>query len=277
MERLDILRKKVKWVRMETLKLHKKVSETRLASSLSPIELLVTLFYGNFLKFDPETPYWEERDRFIISKGHGSISFYPILADLGYFGQDVLDKIGEEDSILGAIPDTVVPGYETINGSVGHGLGVACGIALGVRNKKLKNKVFVLAGDGELNAGAVWEAIAFAAFHHLRDLILVVDDNKKSMLGWQKEILNLGPLRRKFEAFDWYVEEVDGHDIQALLGSFKKVLDININKPKVILANTVKGHGVPEWESDPICHIRALSAERIDELLQEEEDENGAD
>ena len=150
------LQEQADWVRRETLKIHKIAPETRLASSLSAVEILTVLYYGRVLAFDPHHIHAENRDRLIISKGHGSISLYPILADCGYFPKDELLKVCKEGSFLGGIPDAIIPGYETINGSLGHGLGVGCGMALALKRKERKETVFVLVGDGELFEGSVW-------------------------------------------------------------------------------------------------------------------------
>jgi len=262
------LNKRAENLRKETLKLHKCCPETRIASSLSDIEIFVALYYGGILRYNPKNINWENRDRMIISKGHGAVSLYPILADLKFFSKKELDKIGQEDSFLCAIPDTAVPGFETINGSLGHGLGVACGIALALKRKKLDKNVFVLSGDGELNEGAVWEAVMFASFHKLNNLILIVDNNKMSMLGYQKDILGLEPLENKFDAFRWQTSAVDGHSIKQLyaaLNSFKKSKD---NRPKVLIANTCKGKGICALENDPLCHVKTLKAEDIDNLIE---------
>jgi len=269
MNLFETLREKSKWVRRETLKLHKLAPETRLASSLSDVEIFVSLYYGNILSYDPKNVSWGQRDRFIVSKGHGAVSLYPILADLGFFDKDELNKIGRHDSFLGIIPDTLVPGFETINGSLGHGLGVACGIALALKTKGLDNKVFVLVGDGEINEGAVWEAVMFAPYHKLGNLILIIDNNKKSMLGYQRDILGLDPIEEKFRAFRWKAETVDGHNIEQLYAALSNFKKDNTNKPKVLIADTIKGKGVSELEKDPLCHIRSLKPDRIDDLLKE--------
>ena len=151
------------WVRKETLKIHKITPDTRLASSLSPIEILVSLYYGEILKFNPKNLQWQERDRFIISKPHGAVSIYPILADLGFFDKKELKRVGQNGSLLGGIPDASVPGFETTHGALGHGLGVACGMAIALKRMKSNSKILVLLGDGELYAGSVWEAIMIAS------------------------------------------------------------------------------------------------------------------
>jgi transketolase len=251
------------WVRKETLNIHKIAPETRLASSLSDVEIFVALYYGKILKFNPKNLQWEGRDRFIISKPHGAISLYPILADLGFFDKSELKRVGQKGSFLGGIPDTTVPGFETINGALGHGLGVACGVALGLKNKHSKSRVFVLLGDGELNEGAVWEAIMFAGYHKLSNLILIVDNNKISMLDYCKNIIDLAPLQEKFQAFKWKVRIVDGHNIKELYKSLKELKEEKDNYPKVLLANTIKGKGVPQLEHNALCHIRVLKEDEI--------------
>lgn len=263
------MKEKVDWVWRETLKLHRRAPETRLASSLSPIEIFVALFYGGILRFDAKRPLWEDRDRFIISKGHGSISIYPILADLGFFDKTELESIAKSESFLGVIPDTIIPGFETINGSLGHGLGVACGVALALKRRSRQRRVFVLSGDGELNSGAVWEAVMFAAFHKLENLTLIVDDNKKSMLGCQSEILGLAPLEKKFDAFGWNSKAINGHDIEEVHSAIKSTCDPHDRRPSVIVASTIKGRGIPQFVDDGLCHIKSLKPEEIDILLAE--------
>jgi len=257
------LQEKATWVREETLKIHKIAPETRLASSLSDVEIFVSLYYGELLKFDPKNVRWEERDRFIISKGHGAISLYPILADLGFFDRNELTKVCQEGSFLGGMPDTIIPGFETINGSLGHGLGVACGIALALKRKNSNSKVFVLLGDGELFEGAVWEAIMFAPQHKLDNLISIVDNNKICMLDYCKNIIDLSRLEEKFQTFKWMVTTVNGHNIEEIYNSLKGLKESKDNRPKVLIANTIKGKGVPQLENDTLCHIKSLKEEEI--------------
>jgi transketolase len=269
MDSIEFLQGKANWVKKELLKIHKIAPGIRLASSLSCIEILTTLYYGKLLNHDPGNIFWEQRDRFIISKAHGSVSFYPILADLGYFDMKQLDMVGKPGGILGDIPDCSIPGYETVNGSLGHGLGVACGISLALKSKNRKEKVFVLLGDGELYEGSVWEAIMFASYHNLNNLILIIDNNKICMLDYCKNILNLEPIDEKFRVFGWRPTIVDGHNIQKLYNVLSSIKKENTDKPKVVIADTVKGKGVPRLETDSLCHIKSLSTEEIDQLLME--------
>ncbi|MDO8488730.1 MAG: transketolase [Candidatus Omnitrophota bacterium] len=262
-----LLEDKARWVKKETLKIHKIASETRLASSLSAVEIFTVLYYGKLVKFNPKNIKSENRDRFIISKGHGAISFYPILADLGFFPKENLSRVCKEGCVLGGIPDSVIPGFETINGSLGHGLGVACGIALALKRKNLKRTVFVLIGDGELNEGSVWEAIMFAGEHRLDNLILIVDNNKACMLDFCKNIIDLSPLDKKFEVFRWRAKLVNGHNIKELYRSLTILKNSLGSKPKVLIADTVKGKGVPRLEIDPLSHIRNLTPQEAQGLI----------
>lgn len=264
----QLLQDKARKIWRETLLLHRLAPETRVASSLSCIEILVALYYGAILKFYPKQPQWSERDRFLISKGHGSISMYPILADLNFFPASELQKIGKPGSFLGSIPDPVIPGYETINGSLGHGAGVGCGIALGLNRKKSPSQVFVLTGDGELYEGSNWEAIMFAAHHRLDNLTMIVDHNKISMLDFCSEIIDHSPLAEKFRAFGWIAEDIDGHDLEkvhAVLHNFRHTCN---GQPKVVIAHTIKGKGGGSLENDKLSHIKSLSAAQIDLLLE---------
>ena len=263
------LKAKAAWVWRETLKIHRRAPETRLASSLSVIEIFVALYYGGLLRFDPKNPYAEARDRCIISKGHGSICMYPILADLGFFDMNELTRVCQSGGFLGGIPDPVIPGYETVNGSLGHGLGVGTGMALGLRTKKSDRLVFVVTGDGELHEGANWEALMFASHHGLDNLHLIVDDNQISMLDHTKNIVTHGVLSTRLQAFGWDCVEVDGHDVFAVQKALLAMKLQQSGKPKALIARTKKGHGVPNLEDAPLCHIMNPKPELIDALLGE--------
>jgi transketolase len=258
---------KVEWVRKETLKIHRKAPETRIASSLSPIEIFVSLFYGNLLRNFPKDPLNGNRDRLIVSKGHGSICLYPILADLEFFDRSELDRVCQKGGILGGIPDPIIPGYETVNGSLGHGLGVATGISLALQRQRKDRSVFVLCGDGELHEGSCWEAIMFASHHGLDNLNLIVDNNKISMLGHTDQIISHNSISLRLEAFGWDVVEVNGHDVTEVHETIEKQKTNKNGKPKAIVANTKKGFGIPELENQPLCHITNPKPETIDRIL----------
>ena len=263
----ELLRKKASWVRKETLNIHRIAQDTRLASSLSCIEIFVVLYYSKILNYDPSNIKWENRDRFIISKGHGAISLYPILADLGYFNIDELSRVCKEGSFLGGIPDSIIPGFETINGSLGHGLGVACGIAIALKRRKNNASIFILLGDGELYEGSIWEAIMFAGEHKLDNLVAIIDNNRVCMLDYCKNIIDLEPLDEKFKPFKWHTRIVDGHDISQLYDALIDLKKDKNNKPKVLIADTIKGKGVPSLESDSLSHVKSIIPEEIDKII----------
>lgn len=269
--KLDItaLNEKALWVRRETLLLHGRAPETRVASSLSAIELFVALHYAGIMSFDPKNHFWEGRDRLIISKGHGSICYYPILADLGYFGMDELERICLPGSFLGGIPDTIIPGYETINGSLGHGMGVACGMALALKQNKSDSTIYVMVGDGELNEGSVWEGIMFAAQHGLDNIVLIVDNNKICMLDRCEKIINLEPMDQRFTSFGWKCSRIDGHNMEQVCNSLNACKDDRSGIPKVIIADTIKGKGVKALENDTLCHVKSLNPQELQTALEE--------
>lgn len=263
----NFLRDKAHWVWRETLAVHRRAPETRLASSLSPIEIFVSLYYGGVLRFDPKVPLSDARDRCIISKGHGSICMYPILADLGFFPQEELYRVCQTGGILGGIPDPIVPGYETVNGSLGHGLGVAAGSALALNRRKAEQQVFVITGDAELHEGSCWEAILFAGQHGLDNLNLIVDNNKIAMLGFTDDIMSLAPLGEKLRVFNWDAVEVDGHDVNAVCATLHAMKAKREGRPKALIAHTLKGHGVPGLENIPLSHVINAKPELLDSLL----------
>jgi transketolase len=267
-KQINHLKEKVLWVWKETLAIHRRAPETRLASSLSVIEIFVALYYGGILKFNASSPLDENRDRCIISKGHGSICMYPILADLGFFSVEELQNVCKVGGFLGGIPDPIIPGYETVNGSLGHGLGVATGVALALKTKKSDKNVFVVTGDGELHEGANWEAIMFASHHKLDNLHLIVDNNSISMLDHTDNIVSHSDLVTRLTSFGWECVEVDGHDIVAVQRALLELKNERNKKPKAIIAKTLKGHGVPGLENESLSHIINPKPELIDNLLE---------
>lgn len=268
-DNISLLKQKALYIRRETVRIHGLYPGTRLASSLSDVEIFVCLYYGGIVSFDPGNLTWEDRDRFIVSKGHGGISLYPILGDLGFFDKAELETLAQAGSIFGSIPDCAIPGFETINGSLGQGLGVASGIALGLKTKQNPAKVFVLLGDGELYEGSVWEALMFAAHNQLGNLIAILDYNKISMLDYCENALRLEPLQQKFAAFGWDVQTVDGHNIAELYPCLQQAKQAESNAPMLVIANTIKGKGVKKLEGHPLSHVLSLSKEEVEQAIQE--------
>ena len=217
----------------------------------------MALYYGGILKYDSNNPQWNQRDRFILSKGHAAIALYVILADLGYFDKKEL-KLFNDGGMLGEHPDINIPGIEVNSGSLGHGLGIGSGMALAAKIDVKQYKTFVLLGDGECNEGSIWEAAMFASHHNLENLIAIVDRNKLCIHGTTEEINQLEPLDKKFQAFGWHVENVNGHNINEIIAKLK----VNhVYKPKMIIANTIKGKGVSFMENITKWHHGSISKE----------------
>lgn len=221
--------------------------------SLSATEILVCLFWRH-LRHDPRNPEWEGRDWFVLSKGHACPVLYAVLAARGYFPRKELWTLRKLDSILQGHPHRLkTPGVEFSTGSLGQGLGLASGVAMGLKRQRKNNRVYVLCGDGELHEGAVWEAAMTAAHYGLDNLCAVVDRNFLMIDGNTEEVKRLEPLRDKWVAFGWNVIEVNGHDLGQLdfaYGRFK----LERNKPTVIVAHTVKGRGVSFMENEADWH-----------------------
>jgi transketolase len=227
-----------------------------IGSSLSLIEIMRVL-YDNILDYRAAMPDWPDRDRCILSKGHGCIAQYVMLAEKGFFPLDVLDTFCRRDSILGGHPEAgKIPGVEASTGALGHGLPIGVGRALGVRIHGRDARVFVITGDGEINEGSVWEAALSASKHRLSNLTLIIDYNKIQSAGPTAEILNLEPLADKWRAFGFAVAEVDGHDVEALRRTLRG-LPLDRGRPSAIICHTVKGKGLHFAENDANWHHKS--------------------
>lgn len=235
-----------------------------IGSTLSLIEILRVL-YNDILKYDAKNPKWEFRDRCILSKGHGCIAQYVLLAEKGYFDHAHLDTFCKFDSILGGHPEAnKVPGIEASTGSLGHGLSFGLGFALADRIKKRNNRTFVIMGDGEINEGSVWEAAMCIGKHKLTNLIAIIDYNKFQSAGSTYHIQDLEPLADKWRSFNFYVKEVNGHDTDALKQAFTS---LSSDKPTAIICHTIKGKGIHFAESNVNWHHKAkLSDDLIKEM-----------
>lgn len=227
-----------------------------IGSTMSLIEILRVL-YDDILRFRPAEPVWPGRDRMILSKGHGCIALYVILADKGYFPVETLDSFCHRDSILGGHPDAAkIPGVEASTGALGHGLSIGVGMALAARIQKRDSRVFVLMGDGEINEGSIWEAAMCAGKHRLSQLTAIVDYNKIQSAGPTREIQDLEPLMDKWRAFGFATVEVDGHDVAELRKIFRRI-PLDSDRPTAVICHTVKGKGIPFAEHDPNWHHKA--------------------
>jgi transketolase len=236
--------------------------------AFSSIDLMTALYFDT-LKVDPKNPKWEERDRFILSKGHSSIGLYAILHLRGFMSRETLLTFRQDSSILCGHPDMhKVAGVEMSTGSLGHGLSVGAGMAKAGKMDNKAYRVFVLMGDGETQEGSIWEAAMFAAHHKLDNLVGIVDRNQLQIDGLTEDILSLEPYRSKWEAFGWHVQEIDGHDFPQVTASLKGAPHVP-GKPTLILANTVKGKGISFMECNPAWHGGGLKDELADTALCE--------
>lgn len=227
-----------------------------LGSALSLIEMLRVL-YDDVLAFDPNRPKWDDRDRMILSKGHGCLALYAILADKGFFPVAEIDRFCHFDSMLGGHPEaSKIPGVEASTGALGHGLPIALGMALAARMKGKRHKVFAIMGDGEINEGSVWEAALSAGKHRVSNLTAIVDYNKLQSYGRTADVQPLEPLADKWKAFGFAVREVDGHDVAALQRLFAS-LPFAFDRPSAIVCHTVKGKGVSFAEGNPDWHHKS--------------------
>ncbi|MBR0975071.1 transketolase [Bradyrhizobium japonicum] len=235
-------------------------------SSMSPIEILRVL-YDDVLRHRPSEPGWSLRDRCILSKGHGCLALYALLADKGYFPTDLLKTFCRKGSILGGHPEHgKVPGVEASTGALGHGLSIGVGMALAARMQKRDSRVFVIMGDGEINEGSVWEAALSAGKHKLSNLVAIIDYNKIQSAGATAHIQELEPLLDKWRAFGFAAEEVDGHDVAKLQKLFARV-PLDAGRPTAIVCHTVKGKGLPFAEHDPEWHHKSKVTAELGERL----------
>lgn len=239
-----------------------------IGSSMSLIEI-VRVLYDDVMTFDSSNPLSDNRDRFILSKGHGCLALYAILADKGFFAKSELRSFCRQESILGGHPERgKVPGVEASTGALGHGLSIGLGLALAARIKGLGHRVFVALGDGEINEGSNWEAAMCAGKHGLENLSVLIDYNKIQSYGETKVVQDLEPLAEKWRSFNFGVREVDGHDV-GQLKSVLKGLPFEEGRPNAIICHTVKGKGISIAEHEPTWHHKSnLSSDQIDALFE---------
>jgi transketolase len=254
-------------VRSDALRMVHRASASHIGSSLSMCDLLAVL-YGGALRVDPARPDWPERDRFILSKGHGAAAAYAVLAEAGFFPRDWLDTYCQDGSKLAGHLTRGVPGVEFSTGSLGHGLPVGCGLALAAKRDGAPYRVFVMLSDGELDEGSNWEAILFAPHHRLDNLVAIVDFNKIQSFGSVDEVLRLDPLAEKWRAFGWATLEIDGHD-HAQIAEVLSAVPRELGKPTAIIAHTIKGKGVSFMEDKLAWHYKSPNDEQLAQALAE--------
>jgi transketolase len=236
--------------------------------SLSAVEIVTALYFG-CLRHDPANPGWEDRDRFVLSKGHAAPLLYAALAESGYFPLEELNTLRTLGSCLqGHCDMTSTPGVEVSTGSLGQGLSIGVGIGLAGRLDGRACRVYVLLGDGECDEGQVWEAAMAAAHFGLDNLVAIVDHNRQQIDGWNHEVMNIEPLPDKWVAFGWHAIEVDGHDLAELLAAFDETKRV-AGRPTVIIAHTIKGKGVSFMENNLDFHGKAPTPAQVERALEE--------
>lgn len=236
--------------------------------SLSAIDVLVYLYFHR-MRINPGDPQWEDRDRFVLSKGHCSPAWYAALCGRGYFPEDLLWTLRDIESPLQGHPDMKgAPGIDMTTGSLGQGFSCAVGIALGAKVQRRGFRVYAMLGDGELQEGVVYEAAMAARQYGLDNLIAITDNNRLQTDGWTAEIMNVEPIEERFRAFGWETRRIDGHDFAAIHGAFEALAAAN-GKPKMVIADTVKGKGVRSMENNAGWHAGAISAEQLERFLAE--------
>ena len=229
---------------------------------------IVSILFGYKLKIKKTNPEWEDRDRFILSKGHACLAYYSALSEIGYISKDELKTFeGNESNLLGHPVINRKLGIEFSNGSLGMGLSLGIGLAISSKKKNKNFKVYVIVGDGECNEGSVWEAAMAAANFHLDNLYVIVDHNNFQQTGTNNDIMKLGSLKEKWSSFGWETIELDGHNIEKLYDYFNSNHDTN--KPKALIANTIKGKGFSFSENNNDWHHAVLTKKNYDEAIEE--------
>lgn len=257
-----------KETRRDTLNMIYRAKAPHVGSAFSIVEILVALYF-KCLSTSPDRAQDENRDIFILSKGHGCPALYSTLARRGFFSPNLLSGFGVDGGTLELHPTRDIErGIEVSTGSLGHGLSIGAGVALAAKYDRSNRKVFILLSDGEMDEGSVWEAAMFAANHKLENLIAVVDYNKIQALGRTQDVVNLEPLAGKWRSFGWEVEEIDGHNFEQIISTLARA-PFQQQKPSVIIAHTVKGKGVSFMENDVLWHYRCPDEAEYIKALQE--------
>jgi transketolase len=260
---------KARELRLDVLEMTTRARSGHPSSCFSAVEIVTALFWGGFLRYRSDEPHWPARDRFIMSKGHAAPLLYAALAHAGYFDRQELWRLRQINSPVQGHPiQDMMPGVEATTGSLGQGLSIGLGHVLGGRLNQLDYRVYVLLGDGECEAGQIWEAAMAATHFKVENLVAIVDYNKYQETGPISREMALEPFARKWRAFGWHVDEADGHDIQDLIETLNAALQVK-KKPAVIIAHTIKGKGVSVLEADYTYHGRALTPEQAVKAREE--------
>ena len=256
-----------KQIRKDIFKIAYHASGGHMGAAFSAADILSVLYFGGVLKYDPRNPQWDERDRFILSKGHASYVLYSTLAEAGYFPKSELWSVGKVGSSFGGHPKiNEIPGVEASTGALGHGLSFSIGIAYANKVDGIDSHTYVMLGDGECQEGSVWEGALSAPTLGLDNLTVIVDHNKLQAMDELEKIVHMAPLGEKWKAFGWNVIEIDGHNHEEIKNS---LLSRKSGVPTLIVANTIKGKGVSFMEGVPIWHYRMPNAQELPILLKD--------
>jgi transketolase len=262
------LEEKARLIRIDILKMLTLAGSGHTGGSLSAADIVTALYFYK-MRYNPKDPSWRERDRFILSKGHAAPLLYAALSRAGYFNPELLKTLRKIGSPLQGHPSRQsLPGVEVSTGSLGQGLSVANGIALGLRLDGIDSRVYCLLGDGELQEGQIWEASMTAAHYHLDNICAIVDNNGLQIDGPVKEVMRVDPLPQKWNAFGWHIIETDGHNMGEIITALDEAETIK-GKPTVIIAHTVKGKGVSFFEGRVEYHGIAPTQEELTRALKE--------
>ena len=266
---VDELKRIALRMRLDIVKMIGAAGSGHPGGSLSEVELLTALYF-RVMRHDAKNPTWADRDRFILSKGHGCPALYATYAEAGYIDPGLLNTLRKLGSPLQGHPDKrMLPVLEASTGSLGQGLSIGIGTALAAKLDRRDYHTFVMVGDGEIEEGQIWEAAMFAGFHKLTNLTCIVDNNRQQLDGFVKDILDPAPVAEKFRAFGWRTAELDGHDFEQVIPALEEARAAKDGKPTAIVAHTIKGKGVSFMENNPEWHGVAPKPEQVQAAVRE--------
>jgi len=268
MKNINFLKKKSAWLRKEVFELCLKAKQGHPGSVLSEIDILVSLFYGGIIHYEENQPFSPTRDRIIISKGHATMGLYPIFADIGYFSKDELQRYGENKGLLRIFGNISIPGIDATSGSLGHGLGIGSGFALADKMDNKKKNTYVILSEGEMYEGSIWESALFANHYNLDNLYVILDRNRKIILGDTEDLMKLEPIENKWTSFGFKTIRINGHSHEEIINTIESLK--KEKGPKILIADTIKGKGISFMEGKPNWHYwNNLSEDELNLAINE--------
>lgn len=260
-----------KIIKQHVVRMTNHARASHIGSNFSIADIIAVL-YNQILNINPKNPKALNRDKFILSKGHAAAIVYAALAEKKFFPVEWLQTYCNNNSKLSGHITSTVPGVEVSTGSLGHGLPIACGMALASKADQINNHIYIILSDGEMDEGTTWESALFAAQNKLSNIILFIDYNKIQSFGLKKAVINIDPLADKWQSFNWYCQEINGHDHEALTSAVSNAK--NTDRPSVIICNTIKGKGVSYMENQLAWHYKSPSDEQVLSAIKELESEH---